>query len=747
VSEPIPLAAAPARVAPFANLREAETVAPVTTISFLALLNTMRRNALLVALAAVVAIGVAALALAWIPPRYRAEAVLVVKLPQNALPTEGNVAPRPSELTDAEVTSVVDAISSVPVLDDVVSKLHLEQDPEFNSSLRVARLEPDNKGAFGRLGAALRGAIVAVHGFLSPAAFKDPRLETVASLAGALKVFVKGTSRSISVQAMAREPGKAASIANAVTDAAVRRDLAEKTDATSQLEAWLGNRLSELKQRVSQSEEELERLRTSTGRFEGQTAAIVSEQLSQISKQLLETRAQLAAAQAKRSEITRLRAEPDGLARAGEVLASPAVQSLRAQESRLSADLAASESKFGPRHPSVRSLRSQLSAISVRLAAETKRIVHNEADRIRLLTLQTAELERAQGELESRIETQRASSGRLKELQRDVDGDRATYQGFAIFRAKMGGLPQIERANLQVVSPAVPSLSPAWPNRKAVLLLTGLGTLGLGFVASVLRVSLDQGLRNADQIGALLGLETAALVPLVPKRQRGRRDPARFALDVPGCALHESVRHLYTAVEAVRAGRPHYKVLISSALPGEGKSTTSVMLAREAALVGVKTLLVCLDLRRAMQKPEGETAEHLTITTEAESGLSVLTVRIPQHRSFRALYLRSFWEKLQSACQDHELIIIDSPPILSVSDAKIIARIADMTILVVKWGSTKVAEASEALRQLRAIGSEAHWAVLTQVDPRRRATYGDGGSGFYVRQHRKYVTGLRDDSF
>jgi polysaccharide biosynthesis transport protein len=614
----------------------------------------------------------------------------------------------------------MDAITSTPVLEDAAASLKLDQDPDFNPAARTEDGGDVTRGVFERLSSALAAVPGAVRNFLSPAAFDDPHLDVLSSLALALDVSVKAGTRSISLKATANDPRKAADLANAVAEAAVRRDLAIKVENTRRTDAWLADSLAELRARVSRGEEEVNQLRANTGRFEGQTATISSEQLSNISRELLDARTQLSAARAAREEIARLGSTLDGLSGTDEVLSSVTIHSLREQESKLSGDLAAAQGHLGPQHPSLISMKAQLADVRDKIAAEIGRISSEVLDRIRRKSFQVTELKRAQTQLESRIEGQSATAARLAALQNDTDSDRATYEAFAIFRAKTAGLLTTERPDIEIVSPALPWREPSWPKRKVVLVATALGVSCLGFFISVLRVSLDQGLRSAEQIGVLLGLPTAALIPRVP----GRLGPAEAVLAAPSSALAESIRYLFTAVEAARGGQTGFKVLISSALPQEGKSSTALMLARQAALVGIRTLLVRLDLRRPPRPASADADYAVDVADDADSGMSILNVFSRNRETFKALFLRAFWDQLQDACHGYDLVVIDSPPVLSVSDAKIIARFSDMTIFLVKWGSTKAALAGEALRQLRLADGNAHCVVLTQVNPRLYATYG-----------------------
>lgn len=714
----------------------ADTSTSVPEITFSALLKLLRRNLLPICAAAILTTATAIVALIFIHPLYRAEAVLVVDKHAPIVPADSAVAVQPPalEISDSEVASAVDLIMSVPVLEHVATELKLDQDPEFNKALGRNRTRGSGLEILDKFQAVISDAVGRIVAFFRPVAVQDARLDVLTALTRALSVTVKDGSHSIVVQATARDPLMAARIANALAAAAVGQEKEEAAEDTQRMKSWLDNRLNELSARLAQSEDEIERLRANTGRFEGQNSTILAEQLSQISKELLDARAQLAAAQAKHGEIGRLARGAGGPASASEVMASRTVGDLRGQEAKVAGELALAETRFGPANPAVTSLKAQLAALRRSVREETSRIVSEASGRVRSLETEVADIGGAKAALEARVEGQRSSEVRLKDLQSDASSNRATLEAFSLFRAKMAGLPSLKRPDLSIVSPARPPQAPAWPNRLAVVVGVGLGTLIIGCLVAVLRVSLDQRVRSADQIGALLGLPTVALIPLA----RRRADPAAAIVAAPTSAVAEAVRYLYTAVDAARGGRAGFRVLITSALPGEGKSTTALMLARQASLIGARSLLVRLDLRGAsrLMVPGGD--YETEITTEEQSGVSILTVHTRGESGFKALYLQEFWDRLDEVRTSRDLVIIDLPPVLSVSDTRIITRFSDMTIFLMKWGATKTATAAEAVRQLRLTGAAIDCAVLTQVDPRRHATYGYSDLGIYVGAHQPY---------
>ena len=209
---------------------------------------------------------------------------------------------------------------------------------------------------------------------------------------------------------------------------------------------------------------------------------------------------------------------------------------------------------------------------------------------------------------------------------------------------------------------------------------------------------------------------------------------------MPGSALSESIRYLYTSIEGLPGKGPGcFRVLVSSAVPDEGKSTTARLLARESALTGAKTLLLNLDLRRrTVAKEHRQSPFAIQVDAELDTGLHVLDVHSRSRRSFAFLHQQGFWDQIEELSSQYELMVIDSPPVLSVSDASTIARFTHSTIFIVRWAKTPIPAVVEALRQLRSVNANILGIVLTQVDTRKHAMYSFGDSGVYRGKHKKY---------
>ena len=706
---------------------------PTATISVASLLALLRRHHLLIVLSSIAATLATAAILAALPPRYEAEAVLNVLdqyPPAPATEVVSRLETRPDELT---VGSQIDAVLSLPVLDAVVDRLSLASDPEFNP-----RLPPADVGGVARAVRAAKGwsrELMSGIGLWRDSGSDDRRLASE-RLQRALQVTRKGKSRVISVKAISSDPKKAADIANAVAAAAIANRLEAKQAQRRRETEWLHNRLDELRKRVVESEREVERLRSSIGRFEGETASIAAEQLSQITRQLSEVRAERDDAEAKYSRLQALRSGQESLDSVEDVLASPLIQRLREQETTFLAEQGRMLSRFGDRYPDVVAVNAQIENVRKKIRAEIDKIAQRAFDRLNLVNARLEALAREKNNLEARIDAQNAGLIKLREVQQDVDTNRATYEAFAIYHARMAGFSEIEPGEMELLSPAaVPTASSSLPPL-IILGATAFGSFWLAFLGVCFREGVDRGLRSAQQVGVFLGLPTLALIP----QARRTRAPQDLVLTAPECTTVEAIRYLYAAVDRVRMRRPT-KLLFCSALPGDGKTVTAVMLAREAAHLGEKTLFIDLDLRKDGKIGDrGETVAawdlsdrartrcKLRLTQDRRANVSVLSPYCSS-APFRLLYSPTLWRAIDHIAADYELVVIDSPPILSVPDAKVIATFADWTVFVARWGATKREVAAEGVTQLRGAGANMLGAVLTQVRPGKYTKYGFGEYG------------------
>jgi polysaccharide biosynthesis transport protein len=694
-----------------------------TSVSFSALFDILWRSLWWIAIVVIASLVITAAVLHSIEPRFKSQAVLQLAERQQPLPSDSPMLSQAPPIDDLMVNSEVDAILSAPVLHRVVKELRLDQDPEFNPAAA--------SGGASVVWQTVSGLVDKLRDYLRPNAQTigegDTRL-VEDHLARAVTVSAKNRSRTILVEVTSIDPKKAANIANAVADAFFQNRLDAKLAYTKRLTAWLDGRLNELRGRVTQSQSALSNLRTSVGQYTGQTTApVLTEQLSQIARQLTDAQAEQGRISAKVDQLGRLGRSDYGVRASDDVMASALIASLQQQKAQLDTQRQEERSRLGPKHPDIKSIDSQIAQIDAEIASETGRITHNAADQLKEINARVGRLQQSKAAIEKKIDGQGVELVHLHEMQAQADSDRKAYEAFAIYRDKLAGLTEVEQPAAQLVSAAIPPINPSYPREWLTLAAAGCISLLLSIAYALLRPSFDTRFRSAQDIAVVLGLPTLATVQ---RLSRNRRCQALVA---------EGIRYLYAELENTLLSRKPLKILVSSSLPREGKTTIANMLAREASSDGRLTLLVDLDIRNhrsatSLHGPANGRGSpaipfETSLQVEPSTGLSVLTFRTSLPQPFKLLYNQRFWEEILEIMSRFDLVVIDSPPILSVPDAKIIAGYVDKTVFLVKWRHTKRSAAIEGVRHFRTIGAEICGAVLTQVDSKGRASH----YGNYIR--------------
>jgi capsular exopolysaccharide synthesis family protein len=292
----------------------------------------------------------------------------------------------------------------------------------------------------------------------------------------------------------------------------------------------------------------------------------------------------------------------------------------------------------------------------------------------------------------------------------------------------------------------------SFPNFLVILPAAFLGASILGVLLVFLLDSLDSGFRSGEQIKTLTGLPVLAMVPELPRRNGGPM-PMMSASDGPLTAMFdEALGSLYTRLAHHAEGPALKSILFASSLPKEGKTTLAVCMAGMRALAGQRAIVVETDLRRPavhtylnMKREPGfgdvvagrAQLEDVIVQHEA-TGAFVLPAGRVTGRPADLLASPNATAILDQLSRDFDLVVLDSPPIVAVADATMLARWADVTVFVVRWGKTTRETVRFGLDQFANLGIDITGVALSMVHPERHAEYGYGDSAHYYSAVRKY---------
>lgn len=706
--------------------------------------RALKRRRLTILLMTVLGALIAVLAVSRMTPHYAAVATVMLDAREsNVVDVEQVLSGLPAD--EDTVNSEILVIRSPVLVARVARDLGLAGDPEFNPAL-----------AGGGSGLAAFNPFAASGASTGPLT-EEARLSAlharvVESLLETLNVARVGRSRAIEIKFTSAQPEVAAEFVNGLADAYLADQLDAKYEATEQAQTYLDARVAELRQKVQAAERRIEAFRARAGLIGVGERSVASEQLTGLNTQLVLARTERAEADARLGQVRRLTrsGRRDALA---EVLAAPLIVDLRGRETAAEQKIAELAEEYGERHPRMIGARAELSDIQARISAEVEKIVTALENEVAVARAREATLASNVASLEATAADQGAAEAQIRALEREADAARALFQSFLIRASETETQTEIQRPDARVLARAAVPTDPAYPDPSVIVpIAVGLSLL-IGMALALMQEQLDDGYRSGEDLELDLGESLLALVPQVSRRRRLGAAPEQYALDKPASAYAESLRSIDTGLRLSNVDRSPRSVLITSALPREGKSTLAMSLGRLLAKGGRPVLLLEADMRRPraaralglaregglVEVLLGEVSEHDVIQEDPASGLHVIAagggdVSSPPN----LLGSQPMGDLLRRLEQHYDLVIVDSAPLLVVSDGRAMARHVDAVIFIVRWATTKREIARTALRQLRDAGANIAGVAMTAVDVKRLAQYAYGGSRSYARAAKQY---------
>jgi capsular exopolysaccharide synthesis family protein len=409
--------------------------------------------------------------------------------------------------------------------------------------------------------------------------------------------------------------------------------------------------------------------------------------------------------------------------------------------------LTVERSRWGDGYPRVRMLKESLDSMKSELAEQQAAVIEAYVDSLRqdyeILTSKRDELQRA---FEKQFDLATEVSGQVIELDSLEAAVQRAAEDVSLLAEQIKRLELTEEVggmSVSVIDVAAPSTLPSYPSRERFL-ATGLALGGLlGFGLAFLRDLLEQRLRSLDEISRVMQLPIVGVIPF-QSRIESRSEAGRIVATQPRCTTSEAIRTLRTSVYLGLAAQSSRVFVVTSPAPGDGKSTVASNLAIAMAQVGQRVLLIDADMRKPTQ--------HEIFAIEPTSGLaSILTDRRPADEAIVRSEIERldllpcgrrpsnpaellndgyFASLLDELALRYDRIVIDSPPILPVADARALAAMADCTLLVLRAESSTRRMATSARDELWRVRAQRIGLVVNGVPARKQGTYGYGESSY-----------------
>jgi polysaccharide biosynthesis transport protein len=664
---------------------------------------------------------------------------------------------------DATIESQALLIQSVSILDRVVRRLKLTQDPEFIPTPGL--LDP----------------IKRLFASAAPAGAADPqdaaRARSIEILQKRMKVTRQGTTFLVDINVSSESPSKAAIIANAVSDAYFEDQVRAKNDATRIAANWLGGQINDLKSRVVASEKAVEDFRSANNLMVSQGVTVNDQQITDLNNKLIAARVQTAEARAKYDQVQQIAksgGDPGGINAA---ISSDMITKLRTQYADIAKNEADLSSKYGSRHPLVTNVRAQLKDTQRLINEEIKRILESTKHDYDVALSRENSLSQSLDQLQNVSNTSSQAQVRLHELQREAEANRTLYESYLARSKETASQESLELPDSRIVTKASVPIRPSSPKTMLILGLAGMLGLGLGSVLAFGADYLDGRIKTLEQAESVSGVPALAAVPLISTRElaglarrRGRsqlenHDPRmikllaaplqpplmRYAIDEPATFFAEAIRSVRLALQRTMRLQPVKVVLVTSALDSEGKTTLAANLAQSLATLGIRTLLIDGDLRNPqltrslcpradvglLDVALGRAPIEEAILTDESTGLSVLpSTAVKQTEIITELMFSDrIVDVLDHLRHRYELIIVDSPPLVPLVDGRALAELADRIILALAWDQTPREVLTHTIDLLSPVSDRILGTVLTRVDLSRLQFYDYYRSSAYLKPY------------
>jgi polysaccharide biosynthesis transport protein len=619
-------------------------------------------------------------------------------------PRKNNVADLSSVLSQlptdpASLQNQIQILNSRDLAAEVVGKLKLYDDPEFNGALKAGVVDR-------LLGRGAQGG--------------GDRDKIVDAFQKSVSVDAQGLSTTIVVTATTRDPGKSSAIANTLVDTYIQDQVDAKREAGARTTAWLLDRTQALAAQVQNQEAEVQRYKAEHNLTETATGApLADEQVGAISNQLVQARTDLATKQATDERVQALIKAGD-TADVPQILASPLIVQLRTQQATLIAQESDLTTRYGPKHPKLIAVETQKRDLDAKIAQEVTRLAGSIGNDVAVARAQVGSLEASLRQAESQSSSQNMTRVKLKALEANAQSTRTMYEAFVTRLRETQDQADIQNPDARVISRAPVPTQPSSPKRMMILgasLPVGL-VLGilLALIAERLAVPMPASMRPAEAVRPRQAPAYRAAAPHTPSVLGvfdGAYDPraSDAAIDWPNSGFASATRAVLGRVLAMRGGRGAKVIALTATEGGFAKTAIAVALARVAAGGRLRVAVVEGDLNRPVAARAMGLGPARAGLAEVLAGTAALNAALARDPRSQAVVLSStgpvrdpkavlgsarmteLIAHLRGRC---DLVIVDAPPLFAGEDARLLARLADATLVVVR-AETAMSDAVAAL--------------------------------------------------
>lgn len=678
-------------------------VEPASTFDWKQIFHILRERLWLILLCLILALAGGYYHALHAPERYAAFAVVEVALARDRILEIEEV--KSQDLSSEQVVNtMIQTMNSGVARRRIAKKYNLAENPEF--------LPPREEGPYD-LG------------------------EAVQVLGECISVNLRTGTRLIDITARHSNPKIATLIADAVVEDFIESSLRQRADASALANNFLMKEAARLQEKVTASEQAVYDFRKEND------AISLEEKQDILSRQLMDASAKLTVAKSDRlalgadiAKAKELAALPEELVQLPTIAESPRVVGLRSQLGTKVNEFRVTTTRYGPKHPVYLTIESELEALQNEFNEAVLEAASQLDERFAASQKLEAEFRQALEEQESKQLALNELTIRYNILTRELEADRALYDSVITRMREVGLTKGMEESPIQLVEAAWATSAPVEPDFKKILLASTLAGLVLGVGLALGLAMLDASFKTVDQAETVLNLPVLCAIPQTGRKTR-LKEAGLAILNQPNGIVAESVRSLRASLALLGKSEDRRTFLFTSALSGEGKSFSAANYAISLAQQGLSTLLIDADLRQptmstiffGTEEQRGLTAilvgrGTLELAQKTEvSGLSVLSAGRLAPNPAELLSGSKFPDLLKEAISRYDRVVIDSAPLIPVSDTLLLAPHVQSICLVVRAASTARRVVLRSCRALRDIGCKPVGVIFNCVPQNSHGFY------------------------
>ncbi|ELP1739732.1 exopolysaccharide regulatory tyrosine autokinase VpsO [Vibrio cholerae] len=602
----------------------------------------------------------------------------------------------------------IEILKSDTIAQEVIERLDLASDPEFD-------LSPESDAS-----PSLKERLVEwmpfLQGFKQEETVADPDLEAYRQNRLILYKFKRGMEISpirktqlVNIYYTAGDPKLAAKIANEIARVYMDSHLEAKLEVELKANTWLNTRMEELTSQMNKARDR----------------RVAAETLYQVANSYSKND----------SDLTALSSIP-------EISNHPTIRDLKVAEVDAERKVSEFSKRYGPKHPKLKSASAQLEAVRKNLRAELRQLLNGINNELQAAKQSERSLQTEFNQRKSEFQTLTVKNAKYSELKREVQTNRELFDLFLARQKETSASGDFNTTIARFTDQASAPLAPSKPNKKLIVLLAFVVSFGFACVVAFIADAMTDTFADIKQVEKQLALSLLGVVPVV-RKQRGKLD-AKAYFDEKLRELTEAVRTIRTSYLLAHVNQDQHVVMLTSCLPGEGKTTSSLNLALSLAQME-KTLLIDCDLRKpAIAHRFGISGSQPGVTNllngtqsledcvyhDEQSGLDILTAGVYASNPLELLSSSKFSELLADLRTRYQRIVIDTPPCLAVSDSFMLAQYVDSVILVIDANHTRTPVVRDVVGKLTQQGSRIDGVILNRLNAKKASRY----SGYYHYQ-------------